>query len=89
MKVTGFNSYLYDFSVDYDITDVDDIISVLKYLMKNHDIMERFWFDKKYFIGLLTSIVNDSNHAKRASLNNQQLMIQPTLSDLLPNEYGQ
>ena len=25
MKKTGFNGYVYDFSVDYDSTDVDDI----------------------------------------------------------------
>ena len=25
MKNTGFNGYVYDFSVDYDATDVDDI----------------------------------------------------------------
>ena len=25
MKKTGFNRYVYDFSVDYDATDVDDI----------------------------------------------------------------
>ena len=25
MKKTGFNGYVYDFSVDYDATDVDDI----------------------------------------------------------------
>ena len=25
MKKTGFNGYIYDFSVDYDATDVDDI----------------------------------------------------------------
>ena len=24
-KKTGFNGYVYDFSVDYDATDVDDI----------------------------------------------------------------
>ena len=34
MKKTGFNSYVYDFSVDYDATDVDDILDIHKYLMK-------------------------------------------------------
>ena len=34
MKKTGFNGYVYDFSVDYDATDVDDIIDIHKYLMK-------------------------------------------------------
>ena len=34
MKKTGFNGYVYDFSVDYDTTDVDDIVEIHKYLMK-------------------------------------------------------
>ena len=25
MKRTGFNGYVYDFSVDYDATDIDDV----------------------------------------------------------------
>ena len=34
MKKTGFNGYVYDFSVDYYATDVDDIVDIQKYLMK-------------------------------------------------------
>ena len=34
MKKTGFDGYVYDFSVDYDATDVDDIVDIHKYLMK-------------------------------------------------------
>ena len=34
MKKTGFNGYAHDFSVDYDATDVDDIVDIHKYLMK-------------------------------------------------------
>ena len=34
MKKTGFNGYIYDFSVDYDATDVDDIVDIHKYLIK-------------------------------------------------------
>ena len=36
---TGFNGYVYDFSVDYDATDVDDIKDIHKYLMKKNDIV--------------------------------------------------
>ena len=39
MKKTGFNGYVYDFSVDYDSTDVDDIKDIHKYLMKKNDIV--------------------------------------------------
>ena len=39
MKRTGFNRYIYDFSVDYDATDVDDIKDIHQYLMKENNIM--------------------------------------------------
>ena len=34
MKKTGFNGYVYDFSVDYDAIAVDDIKDIHKYSMK-------------------------------------------------------
>ena len=43
--------------------------------------MLMFGLIKKMFFGLLTSIVNASNHTKCVSLNNQ-----PNLINLLPNE---
>ena len=39
MKKTGFNGYVYDFSVDYDSTDVDDIKDIHKYFMKKNNIV--------------------------------------------------
>ena len=39
MKETGFNGYVYDFSVDYDSIAVDDIKDIHKYLMKKNDIV--------------------------------------------------
>ena len=39
MKKTGFNGYVYDFSVDYAATDIDDIKDIHKYLMKKNNIM--------------------------------------------------
>ena len=39
MKKTGFNGYVYDFSVDYDAADVDDIVDIHKYLMKKNNIV--------------------------------------------------
>ena len=44
---------------------------------------------KKIFIGLLTGLVNGSNHTKCISLSNQKCMIEPTLINLHPNEYSQ
>ena len=40
-------------------------------------------------IGMLTSIFNGSNHTKCLSLSNQKCMIEPTLINSHPNEYGQ
>ena len=46
-----------------------------------------FGLFKKVFIGLLTGLVNGSNHTKRISLSNQKCMIQPILINLHLNEY--
>ena len=39
MRKTGFNGYVYDFSVDYDSIAVDDILDIQNYLMKNNDMV--------------------------------------------------
>ena len=39
MKRTGLNSYVYDFSVDYDAIAVDDIKYIHKYLMRKNNIV--------------------------------------------------
>ena len=39
MKKTGFNGYVFDFSVDYDAIVVDDIKDIHKYLMKRNNIV--------------------------------------------------
>ena len=39
MKRAGFNGYIYDSVVDYDVTDVDDIKGIHKYLMKKNGII--------------------------------------------------
>ena len=39
MKKVGLNEYVYDFSVDYDATDVDDIKDIQKHLMENNGIV--------------------------------------------------
>ena len=44
---------------------------------------------KKIFIGLLTGLVDGSNHTKCVSLSNQKCKIQHTLVNLHPNEYSQ
>ena len=46
-----------------------------------------FGLSKKIFIGILTGLVNGSNHTKCVSLSRQKCMTQPTLINLHPNEY--
>ena len=48
-----------------------------------------FGLTKLVSVELLASIVYASNHTICVSLKNQQFMIQPTLNNLYPNEYGQ
>ena len=45
-----------------------------------------FGLIKNIFIGLLTCLVNGSNHTKCVSLSNQKFIIQPTLINLHSNE---
>ena len=39
MKKTGFNGYVYDFSVDYDAIAVEDILDIHKYLVKKNNMI--------------------------------------------------
>ena len=39
MKKTGFNGYVYDFSIDCDATDVGHIVDIHKCLMKKNSIV--------------------------------------------------
>ena len=39
MKDTGLSGYVYDFSIDYDATAVDDIKDIHKYSMKKNNIV--------------------------------------------------
>ena len=53
-KKTG--GYVYDFSVDYDANDVDDILKIQIYLMKKSSIVwiKMFGFVQKVFFAGLT-----------------------------------
>ena len=43
MKKTGSNSYVYDFSVDYDAASVDDILDIHKYLLKKSGLIKNYF----------------------------------------------
>ena len=80
MKKSGLKGSVKVHSVDYNAIDTSDISEYYETM---------FGFIKKRYMGLLTIIVNASNHKKCVSLYNQQCMIQPTLISLHPNEYTQ
>ena len=42
MKRTGFTGYVYDFSVDYEATGVDNIKEIHKYLMTKNNIINMY-----------------------------------------------
>ena len=48
-----------------------------------------FGLIKKIIMGLVINIVNASNYTRCVSLSNQKCEIQPTLTNLHPNEYSQ
>ena len=39
MKKTEFKCHIFDFSVDYDAIDADDILDIDKYLLRKNDIV--------------------------------------------------
>ena len=39
MKKTGLSEYDYDFSVDYGVIAVDDILDIHNYLMKKNELI--------------------------------------------------
>ena len=65
------------------------MLDVHKYLMKKTWYKSMLGLIKKIFIGLLTGLVNGSNHTKCVSLISQKCQIQPALINLHPNEYSQ
>ena len=81
MKKTGFNVYVYDFSVDYNATDVDDILDIHKYLMKKttQSKMKIFVFVKKlFFVGLaILSSFPNAYSLSSISINNQECKTRP------------
>ena len=43
MNKTGLNGYVFDFSVDYDAIEVDEILDIHKCLMEKNGIVQNVW----------------------------------------------
>ena len=89
MKKTGLKGVINFFSVDFNPIDTNNILDIHKYLMKRKWYQIMFVLIKKIFIGLLTGLVNESNHTECVLLSNQKCMTQPTFNNLHPTEYSQ
>ena len=76
-------------SVEFNPIDTNNILDIHNYLMKETWYKIIFRLIKKIFIGLLTGLVNRSNHKKCVLLSNQKYEIKPTLFNLHPNEYSE
>ena len=81
LKKTGFNGYVYDFSVDYNSIAIDNISNIHKQLMKKNDTvsMKVFGFVKKvFFVGLtILSSFTNTNSLSCISMNNQECKTKP------------
>ena len=79
MKETGLNGYVYDFSVNYSNTSVDDILNILKYSMKKVTKHKMFGFIKKCFFIRVTilSSLTSVNLLSCISINNQEYKVRP------------
>ena len=85
MKKTGLKGVVIFFSVDFNPIDANDMLDIHKYLMERTRYEAIFGLIKKISIGLLTGLVNGSNHTKCISLTNQRCQSQSTLINLHPN----
>ena len=89
MKKTGLKGVVQSCPVDFNPIDNNDILDIHKYLMKKTWYKIMFGLIKKIFIVFFSSTVNASNHTKCVLLSNQKCNIQPSLSNLHPNESSQ
>ena len=58
IKKKGFNGYVYDFSVEYDATDVDDNVDIHRYLKKKrHSVIKCVDLLKKCFFFSINNFI--------------------------------
>ena len=86
MKKSGLNWYVYDFSVDYDAIEVDDVLHIYKYLMKQMRLYKIFTFVKYVIIAALTSFNCNVNLLGCVSMSNQEYKVRPEIVEINSNE---
>ena len=89
MKKTGFNGYIYDFSVDYNTIDVNDIKNIRMYLMKKEQhCIKLFRFVKQIFVSTMMffSSLSCVNSLECVSMNNQECKVRPEIININSND---
>ena len=89
MKEAEFNGYVYNFSVDYDATGVDDIVDIRKYLMKKMTQCNKMlgFFKKVFFVGLkILSSFTSVNSLSCISVKNQEWKTRPQVVNVNGDE---
>ena len=89
MKKTGFNDYVYDFSVDYDAGAADDTLGIYKYLMKKIiKYNKMFGFIKKAFLMGLTvlSDLTGVNSLGCIPMDNQECKVRSEIINVNSDE---
>ena len=76
MKTPGLYITVYDFSADYGAISIDDILSIHKYLIKKHNIVQNVWICKTniYFSNdVFNCNLLSVNSLKCISINNKNV----------------
>ena len=95
MKKTEFNGYVYDFSVDYDVIAVDDILDIHKYLMKKkkHNMIriKMFGLIKRIFLTGLTALSYltplSTTPLSCISMNNKECKVRSEIININSDEH--
>ena len=90
MKKTGFNGHIYDFSVDNDAINVEDIFDIRKYLIgKKWNSIKMFGFLKQIFVSAMMFFgcsLFSVNSLECVSINNEECKLRPEIVNVNSNE---
>ena len=75
MKQTGLNGYVYDFSVDYDIIAVDDILNIHNQYNTTFGLIKKCSFTGFAFLWTLTRV----NMLRCISITNKECKVRPEI----------
>ena len=75
MKKNEFNGHIYDFSVDDDAIDVDNILDIHKYSMKKMTYYKMFGLLKSVFLQQFGCNLSSVIQLKCISMNNQECKV--------------